>query len=215
MQLRVHSQIWLITLCTGLLVGLPTAQAQNEPSPVQASLFAPAEIEVAQQVAERELARLGLRTATPMFLVEMELLQPKDEGGERSARRVARVVHYRYDNLAIIIFVDLASRQVEKVEQIANLPVPLAPEELAVAKELSLADPEVRRLLGNQASRATVEALVAHITQRTDRLFGHRVVELLFRVDQGYLARQVLVDLTDRKVIVGKAPAAEHRQTGH
>ena len=48
-----------------------------------------------------------------------------------------------------------------------------------------------------------VEAQLTGTTDQTDPLFGHRVVNLLFRTEEGYLEiRSVTVDLTTQTVTV-------------
>lgn len=169
------------------------------------------EKEIARQVAEEEINRKALRTASPLYLVDMELIVAKgEEKGEAAGKRLARVVHYRYEgDLAIVSLVDLASRSTVQQETVAHLSVPLSEEEFNVARELVLADPRMKQQLGAQSQSVTPEALVLRAASPRDPIYGHRVLRFMFRLPDGtYLSKLIaLVDLTDRKVTLEKFPA--------
>lgn len=157
--------------------------------------------------AERALAgRLSeeavrpLRTEAPMYLVSMELLRPKAPDDARQAV----VTHYRYDrDLAILTTVDLARGRLVALDTVPHLAVAFAQEEVEAARRLARADERVRRALAPYGDRVRIEALPLRTASREDRLFGHRVLRLLFRVPRGYLEEPVvLVDLTTEEVII-------------
>lgn len=162
------------------------------------------EHKMASELAWRALREKRLQTDSPIYLILSEPVRVKDERGEEADRRLARVIHYRYEgDLGILTLVDLAQREVIEVETIPHLPLPLAEEEFEIATELALADERVQKELGEMADRVHTEALLIRAASEEDPLFGHRVVRLLFRVERDYLSEPIVeVDLTARKVTV-------------
>ena len=112
---------------------VPRRSAQSQ------AAFAPTatEIQVAVLLAERALVERKLRTESPLYLVGTELYRDKQAEMEGKADRKVLVTHYRYEgDLGIQTVVDVSHETVVKTETIPHLPTPLAPGELAKAKEL-------------------------------------------------------------------------------
>lgn len=160
-----------------------------------------AEHALAAEVADQAVARF--RTAAPMYLVEMELIRPK----EPEQPRRAQVTHYRYEgDLSIFTTVDLARGEVVGIDTAAHLPVPLAAAEVEAAERLARADRRVQAALARHPGDVRVEALLTRAASPEDPLFGNRVVRLLFRTERGYLEEPVVfVDLTERRVMIEDA----------
>jgi hypothetical protein len=165
----------------------------------------PSEREEARAVADSALVRRGGPLAQRrVFTVDVELFRDKEREEAGQVTRQAVVTHYQYDgDRAILTYVDLRARQIFLQETIPHLPVPLAPEELAEAKQLALADSGVARALAPYRQRLVVEPLVVRTTDPADPLSGQRVVRLLFRVGADYLRRPIVtVNLSTRSVAV-------------
>lgn len=141
-----------------------------------------------------------LRTDAPMYLVDVELLRPKDPGEARQAL----VMHYRYDgDLGILTTVDLSGQRVIALDTVPHLPLPFAAEEVDRARRLARDDPRVARALEPHGDAVRIEALPVRTVSPDDPLYGRRVLRLLFRVPRGYLEEPVvLVDLTAGVVII-------------
>lgn len=169
----------------------------------------PEEVQVARSVADPAV-RAAFVTRGPLYLVAVERFRDKLAEERDSLARFAVVTHYRYDgDLAIRTVVSLPRRAVVRTDTAAHAPTPLAPEELARARELALADSRVRETLGSHVNDVVVEALVVRTASPRDPLFGRRVVRLLFRVGRDYMRDPVvLVDLTAERVVVEPAVPA-------
>ena len=166
-----------------------------------------AEREVARQAVVEASRELRLLVRRPLAIGRIELLREKGPGGEDSPERLALVTVYRYEgNLGILATVNLARRVVVAVDSVPGLPVSLSPEEFQRARDLAFAEERVRAALGERGGSVVIEPLVLRASDRTDSLYGHRVVRLLFRLDHDYLSDPiVLVDLTDERVLLETA----------
>jgi Cu2+-containing amine oxidase len=155
----------------------------------------------AKSISEKALAE---RKMTPAYFVKAEVLRDKAVEGKETAERLVLVTHYRIEgDLTILTRVNLTKNEAEAVETIPHLPTALSEEEFKLAREMALADPQVKKALGKDIEKVTAEPLVLRTMAKDDPIFGHRVVRLLFRVDKNYLSQpEVSVDLTARKVIV-------------
>jgi Cu2+-containing amine oxidase len=155
----------------------------------------------AKSISEKALAE---RKLTPAYFVKAEVLRDKAVEGKETGERRVLVTHYRIEgDLTILTTVDVTKNQAEAVETIPHLPTALSEEEFKLAREMALADPQVKKALAKDIERVTVEPLVLRTMAKNDPIYGHRVVRLLFRVDKNYLSQpEVNVDLTARKVIV-------------
>ena len=166
------------------------------------------ELSIEEQQLARQIADNAIRVSDaykePIYFNGVELHRVKQEDGESSTERHAVVSHFRYENnTTILTYVNLARERVVEVQSIANIPARLSVEEFEIAKELALTDPNVKRQLGAARDRIVVEPLVIHSASPKDPVFGRRVVRLLFRIGRDYLSKPVvIVDLTDRKVII-------------
>ncbi len=189
------------------------AGAQPEPSP--GFDLTPAERDLARQLADGEISARRLRTDDRLYVVDFELILPKDQNGESGDRRLARVTHYRYDgDLAIVTFVDLGSRQVLQLETIEHPSVPVSQEEFDIARTLVLQDAEVRGQLGTNLTEVVPEALLMNFPDAEDQLFGHRVLRFVFKLGTEYLRQPVAwVDVTARTVTV--EPLSQGPETHH
>ena len=167
-----------------------------------------AEREVAVALAEGAIAERKLRTASPLYVTNVDLVRDKADDAE-SEERLAMVTHYRYEgDLAIQTLVNLTEKKVVSLESIPHLPTPLVAQEFSLARELALSRADVKQALEEYRDRLNVEALVVRTASEDDPLFGHRVVRLLFRVGQDYLSTPiVMVDLTEKKVIIQQPPS--------
>lgn len=149
-------------------------------------------------VSLAEAAVAPLRTSSPIYVVDLRLTRR----GSADQPRHALVTHYRYDgDLAILTTVDLGAQQAVTQDTVPHMDVPLAEEEVARARELALADPQVRRALGPDLEGLVVEPMIIRAVSPSDPLFGHRLVSLLLASQQGGSA-EVSVDLTAEEVWV-------------
>jgi len=140
----------------------------------------------------------------PTYLVDLEVLNQKD----LPENRILLITHYRtLGDLALVSRVDLTSGRTLSAEAIPHLPVRVSREEFEIARELALKDEAVRALLG--ARFVEIEAQVSRTTDRRDPLFGHRVLHLLFRTEDGYLEARARVDLTTQQVSIERAAEVE------
>jgi Cu2+-containing amine oxidase len=141
-------------------------------------------------------------------VTNVDLVRDKADDAE-SEERLAMVTHYRYEgDLAIQTLVNLTEKKVVSLESIPHLPTPLVAQEFSLARELALSRADVKQALEEYRDRLNVEALVVRTASEDDPLFGHRVVRLLFRVGQDYLSTPiVMVDLTEKKVIIQQPPS--------
>lgn len=201
--MRITKLIRLTTLLGTFILGW-VSLACSQTAPRSGFDLTSRERELARELAEREIAARHLRTDDRIYAVDFELIQPKDEKGERSAQRLARVTHYRYDgDVAIVSYVDLGSRRVVQTQTLEHPSVPVSQEEFEIAKRLLLANGEVRRQLGENADRVVPEALLMNFPDPRDRLYGHRVLRFVFRLGRGYLRQPIAwVDLTTQAVTI-------------
>lgn len=175
---------------------------------VNPDVLTEAEAQRAVEIASADSrVREYFETDQPVFVAQVELLRLK----EAETDRFALVSHYRYEgDLTIQSTVDLSREVVSEVEAIPHLPTPLAPEELARARELALANEELRGVLEDRFTDYTsrrqgfeIEALVLRTASKEDPIFGHRVVSLLFKTPRGYLAGvETVVDLTTGELTI-------------
>jgi hypothetical protein len=180
------------------LLAVPPALAAQE-------TLTPTERDEARAVADSLLVRRGGPLAQRrVYAVGVERFRDKEREEAGDTGRRALVTHYQYEgDRAILTYVDLQTRRAFLQETIAHLPVPLAPEELAAARDLALADSAVARALAPYRERLVVEPLVVRTTDPRDPLAGQRVVRLLFRVGADYLRRPIVtVNLSTREVHV-------------
>jgi len=163
----------------------------------------------ASEAAKRALDQQNLRGTGRVYVVAVQMADEKTETGERANTRLALVTQYRYeDDAAIETLVDASNGRVLQTRVLKDVPAPLAEEEFAEAKKLALAKPEVRQALPADLNQVKIEPLLTRSSSSADRLWHHRVVRLLFRVERGYLTTPiVLVDLTTREVIIEQPPA--------
>jgi hypothetical protein len=123
--------------------------------------------------------------------------------------RHAMLLYYRYaGDVTIRVTVNLARRRVSKIDQLAHFPSPLAPEEIKRAQELALNHSQLKREFAPFLNRLIVEAHLTTVPGPKSRLFGHRLVNLFFRVGPRYLVEQgaILVDLTTEEVLIVPNP---------
>jgi hypothetical protein len=153
-------------------------------------------------------ARPRGKSKDKVYLTRVEVAIPKDDGNKspevtQRALGVVVVTHYRYNNdEAVISTLNLDTKKTLKVVTVRHLPVPLADEELKDARSLAFADAKLKKILKPYGNKVEVVPLVHRAPSKKDPAFGHRVVQLLLRVDSSYLTTRVLVDLTDQKVKV-------------
>lgn len=197
-----------ILAVAGLCLTTAAAAAQDTRQPPVDQLT-PAERRLAVELVSHAIDSAALRRTGPLYLIAVALVRDKEAEERGVPIRRALVTHYRYDgDVAILTTVDLTRRAVTALDTVAHLPVRLTQEEFARARTLALADARVTRALEPHAQRVEVEALVTRSPSREDPLFGHRVVTLLFRVGERYVADvQVIVDLTVENVSVQRVRA--------
>lgn len=145
-----------------------------------------------------------LRTGRVIPVDVRRLLVKTDENDTDIAAVHYLVTHYRYeDDTGIETIVDLENERIVSQEATAHLPVQLTQREFARARELVLADEEVRDILGEAIETVELEPLVIRTLDREDPYFGHRVVRMLFKQGEDYRGDlRVEVDLTTREVFV-------------
>lgn len=154
------------------------------------------------ELAEKAIRDQGLHVGK-LVLTRVDVFPESGSGSSRNA--VA--IFYRYEgDLAILVSVNLARRQVTKVEPFPHMPTSLAPEELALAEKLARENPEVARALARERpdQKIDVDALVPRTIDPESPYFRHRLVRLHFRVGRMYLlyGPTVDVDLHTGKVYV-------------
>jgi Cu2+-containing amine oxidase len=179
------------------------AQERQAPTPSDQELSS-GERDLAARLARQGLDQRALVQTGPLVLSRVELLRDKTQEEKGQSNRQALVTHYRYQgDLTIQSAVDLTSQRIISVDTASGVPAPLAEEEFTRARKLALADPAVRRALGDATDRVTVEPLLVRSADPKDPLFHHRLVRLLFRLGQDYLTQPVvMVDLSDGRVQV-------------
>ncbi len=160
--------------------------------------------QTARDLAEKQPALQATLLKARVVYIGTELVRQKTAEGEDSPRKIHRVIHYRYDDdTAILSVVSVGEAAVLEQREIPHLPVSLSRKELDTASDLAMKDPRVREALGKDVARVQIEALVIRTASVEDRWFGHRVVQLLFRVGRDYRhSPRVVVDLTKGAVLV-------------
>jgi hypothetical protein len=119
--------------------------------------------------------------------------------------RFALVTLYLYDGgITVRRLVDVRNGEIVREATAENDTPPLARAEAEFARALALADPLLAERLSPWRDEVEVEALVSATSDAADPLYRHRVVTLLFRTPEGYLATvgEVLVDLADGRVLM-------------
>ena len=118
---------------------------------------------------------------------------------EKGSKKIL-VTHYRYKNDETIRqVIDVDTKKVVKIEKVAHMPTPLAQEELARARKLALANPELKKYLEPYGDKLKIDALCPRVPEGAPG-HGHRLADLIFRVDGDFLSGpRVTVDLTDGK----------------
>jgi Cu2+-containing amine oxidase len=199
--------LWLLSAAPAL------AQSSQDQSVEAAFTLTAAEAEKAVALARREVDARKLRLKSALQLISVEWAREKSDKEGAPDKRMALVTHYRYeDDAAILTLVEPAASRVAKVEVIPHLPVPLSQEEFQRASALAMKNPQVAEALGPSVKEVKTEALMLRTSDEKDKLFGHRVVRLLFRLGTDYLTRPVVfVDLTTQKVWV-EEPHTDHEQ---
>jgi Cu2+-containing amine oxidase len=139
-----------------------------------------------------------------IYLTSLEVMR---DTRDAESPRNALVVHYRYDgNLAIYTSVNIARKQITKVESEAHGPTCLAAEELAHAVKLLRASADVHKALAKHGppEKFEVDALIAHTADAKSPIYQHRAVRIWFRQGRTYLlyGPMVEVDLTTEIVRV-------------
>ena len=183
----------LCTSCTSPSIQSPEAAAQYY-------VVTEEELGRALELLQRAEGFIAAAADERTYFVDVEVLRSKDASS--ALERELLVTHYRTKgDIAILGRVNLTRDTVVGIETVPHLPVRLSQEEFELARRLALADPQLQALLAGR--QVQVEAQVTRTTAEADPLFGHRVVNLLFRTAEGYLEfRSVTVDLTTETVTV-------------
>lgn len=161
------------------------------------------EVALARQLAEQELFqpvnRIG--PGEKIYFTRIELLPGSSA---EATGRIVLVTHYRYQgNLAVLSTVDLDAGHVIKVENVNNLPTPLAAEEWELTLELARANRQVASLFREFGEDLQVEGKLGWPVSVADLTVPRRDVYLLFRVNGAYLnGPPVVVDLVREQVRV-------------
>jgi Cu2+-containing amine oxidase len=193
-----HTRVCLYLSCAFLVIGC--ADMTSRATAVHhADQLTSTEERKAMTLAEQSIDAERYRlTGKRLYAVSAEVFRDKEAEDAKGLERQALVTHYQYEgDVAIFTVVNITQSAVMNVERVPHAPVPLSQEEFVEAKQLALADPEIRDALRPYKDRLTIDPLVTRTSSEKDPLFGHRVVSLLFRVGSDYLVTpQVMVDLT-------------------
>jgi len=159
-----------------------------------AEQLARADSQVRRLIGERR----HVLSAISFVALKQELTDTAAPSREPAPLRAALVVFYVYDgDFGVRALVDLARRAVRSAELVEEEPIPMAREEIATAQRLALADPRLRERLGARPEALRVEWLGVRAVDRSDPCYRRRCVQLLFRRDNLFLTRPiVIVDLT-------------------
>ena len=215
-------------LALGLMVleaGVLAAQSEK-PAPLDP--LTPAEVQSARGIAELAPAVNGRIGGRRYVLGAVDFVPPpKAEGSDPAPPadgRYAQVLYCVYaGNAGFRALVDLGRGSIWSTEELSCDEVPIAPEEIQVARDLALADPAVREFLGGsadlfqarpapggQAPEHLVEALKVVATEAEDRCFGQRCLLLLFSDPQDYrTGLKILVNMTTRTVTTTRVEPTE------
>jgi hypothetical protein len=199
-------------LCVAALFALATAAcASTRSAQVEDALSAGRELSDEEQALARQIAEQSLRDQNMLdgrvYFVEAGLFREKAADDQPPTDSLARVSHYRYeDDAAILSYVNLTRQETTDVQAVEHLPIALSGDEFAIARDMALADPAVRRALGAEVDRVVVEPLLLRAASEDDPIFGQRVVRLLFRLGKDYRSEpNVTVNLTEERVIIENA----------
>jgi hypothetical protein len=155
------------------------------------------------KLAEQALKDKGLWRGK-VYLTNVETFT--DRQGQTTSRK-ALVIHYRYDgDAALLTRLDVDRKGVLGVEEQAQFPTCLAPEEIRRAGELAKANAEVKKALAKYGGPDKFEVDVVQAFTVDPEAFGyqHRLVRVFFREGREYLlyGPNVDVDLTAEQVKV-------------
>ena len=204
--MHISKLIQIFILClVALLAGCAAIPNNTEKVPDVASDDVPLNIEKQLiYIAENSpLLEKSLRQDRVIY-IGSEVIRRKSNLGVEISDKTYLVTHYRYnDDTAIHSLINLENSLVIIQKEFAHLPTSLSKHELDMAKSLAMKDARVREALGKDVDRVEIEALVVRATSQSDPWFGHRVMQLLFRVGRDYRHRPlVIVDLTDKVVLL-------------
>jgi hypothetical protein len=155
-----------------------------------------------------------------VYFTKAEATVEKEDGSKprdvNAGPRTVVLTYYRYKtDEAIVTTVNLATKEVLKMEHIRHLPTPLAEEEVTEAREMAFKNDQVKKALQGYGDKVDVSVLVPQVG-KDDKKFGHRLVVLMFRVGKDYLVSpRVLVDLTEQKVEVETLKLPAGLEKGH
>ncbi len=213
LDLRRSTSAWFLALG---LIGLPgDLFAQSGPKPLDP--LTPAEIQNARGIASIAPVVTGRIAGRRYILGSVGFLPPPKpaDSSPPADGRYAEVLYCVYaDNTGVRALVDVARGTVWSSEEVSCEQVPIAPEEVQTARDLAVANPDVRNFLGGTADlfqprrspddpmpEFLVEALKVVAPEDGDRCFGQRCVILLFSDAHDYRAGlEVLVNLTSLTV---------------
>ncbi len=199
----MRNRVFYITIILFFVFSLGCAINRN--GKLLASDDVPSSVEkIIRPLAEKQNLFISSLKNSKVVYIGTEIVRQKSETGKDSPIKIYRTIHYRYsDDAAIFSLVNPDKQTVLKQRAIPHFPVSLAREELDTAKALALADPKVKKSLGENVSRIKVEALVIRPFSEKDPWFGHRVIRLLFKDGRNYRHNpKVIVDLTKKNVLV-------------
>jgi Cu2+-containing amine oxidase len=204
MTTRCHRPVAAIPLLVSIL---PVALLAQRPRPLDP--LTPEETQIAVRVARADSSVRQLLGGGRSVLGAVYFLATKPEVDSARAaeirdprpQRTAVVMFYVYEgNYGVRALVELPQARISRVDRVQEEPIPMAPEEVAEARRLALADPALRDRLG-RAERYRIEWLGVTAVDDRDRCYRHRCLQLLFRAREGYLTRPVvIVDLTAQQV---------------
>jgi hypothetical protein len=199
-SVRRQAVVAVLAVCAAL--SGPALQAQDDEEFTKPFQLTEAEKLLAVQLADQAINSRGLRNGSALYLVETELLREKPAIEGQAEKRLARITHYRYDgDLSIFTLIDLSAQSARKMDVTPHAPVPFSHEEYKAAGDLALAHPRVRAALGSRESLVKAEGLALRTSSPGDRFFGHRVLRMMFRLEDDYLVEPIaLVDLTAQTV---------------
>lgn len=163
---------------------------------------------------------------TELAYVAFFALKPSTPSANRDPdrlvlERAAEVVLYRFDgNFGVRAVVSLGRKVVVSVQRLEGGDVPLTQQDWADALQLALKNPEVQKMLGNNAGefqgltwrksnaatlrQNAVRSLMVSTTNPKDPCFGNRCVQLWFRRRAVYLTDSAIVNLSTGVVRVEK-----------
>ena len=200
------SRLHLLSTAVGLVL-LPTLLQSQRVNPLDP--LTPAEIALTRELVRADTQVRRIIGDRRNVLAQISFLALKSEGTDTTAPtrepvpvRAAMATYYVYDgDFGVRAFVNLAKRAVVVVQRVEEEPIPMAPEEIATAKRLALADSGLRRRLGPRPEALRVEWLGVTAVDTSDACYHRRCVQLLFRRGRAFLSRPtVIINLTNRTV---------------